>query len=46
MHDSAYIIKEGDCVLMSRQNPSDVEFTEDGKPSLKVRKGLDALSED
>ena len=29
--NSAFIIKEGDCVLMSKQNPSDVKFTEDGK---------------
>ena len=31
---------------MSKQNPSDVHFDNQGKPSLKVRKGLEVLNQD
>ncbi|CDW85500.1 UNKNOWN [Stylonychia lemnae] len=46
IHNTAYIIKEGDCVLMSNQNPSDIRFNEEGKPVPKILKGLATLKQD
>eukprot|EP00347_Sterkiella_histriomuscorum_P015136 403358183 len=44
--NSAFIIKEGECVLLSKQNPVDVKFTEDGQVYKKNIRGLQTLKED
>ena len=45
-HNSAFIIKEGDCALVSKINPCDIKFNKDGTLVVKDKNQLWSYAND